>query len=322
MTLRAFLGWSFSIAAVVGVLAPPANAQAYPSQPVHIVVPFPPGGGLDTVVRTIQPRLSEFLGQQVIVDNRPGAAGMIGASHIAKAAPDGYNLLAIFDTHAVNEYLYQAAPKVASFDYVSLMVSTPQLLVAGSNFTPNSLPELIAAAKAKPGHTTYGSLGSGSSNHLGMLLLSQRVGIQMLHVPFKGGAPLVQSLLGNQVEVTFTFPAGVLAHVKSGKLKAIAVGGTQRMPQLPDVPTVAEFLPGFKLTSWFGMAAPKGMPPEILDRIQRDIRRALTVPEVRERLERSGYTVDASSSQEFVAFIHAESDKLGKVIRDNGVKVE
>lgn len=300
-----------------------AGAQSYPSKPVHIIVPFPPGGGLDTVTRTIQPRLSEYLGQPIIIENKAGAAGLVGTTQAARSAPDGYTLLGVFDTYVVNQHLYKDSPDIfAAFDAVTMMVSTPQLLIAGAQFPGDTLAAMVTLAKSKPEKLTYGSLGSGSSNHLGALLLSQRAGMEMVHVPFKGGAPLVQAMLGNHIDVTFTFPSGVIPHIKSGKIKALAVAGKQRLPQLPDVPTIDETFREFELISWFGIVAPKGVPREAFDRIQRELRRALGAPEVKEKLIASGYVVNANSPEEFSAFLRSESEKMAKLIRDYGVKVE
>lgn len=300
-----------------------AMAQAYPAKPVRLVVPFPPGGSVDQVTRIIQNRFSELLGQPLIVEYKAGAGGLVGTAEVAKAAPDGYNLLIVFDTHAVNHHLYSKAPDVFSdFEHISLLATAPQMLVAGTNFGAKNLAELIALAKAEPGKISHGSVGSGSSNHLGALLLAQQAGIKMLHVPYKGGGPLVQAMLGNQVDITFLVSTLVMPHVKSGRVMPIGVGSTQRMEQLPDVPSLSETLPGFEQLSWFGIVAPKGLPQSVLAKIQGDIAQTLATPAVKERLIASGFNVVASSPEDFLRFVRSESDKLGKLIRDNGVKIE
>jgi tripartite-type tricarboxylate transporter receptor subunit TctC len=300
-----------------------AVAQAYPTKPVRIVVPFPPGGSVDQVTRIIQTRFGEILGQPLVVEYKAGAGGMIGTAEVAKATPDGYTLLIAFDTHAVNHHLYKQAPDVfREFEHISLIATAPQMLVAGSSFQANNLPELIALAKAEPGKITHGSVGSGSSNHLGALLLAQHASIKMLHIPYKGGGPLVQAMLGNQVDITFLVSTLVMPHVKSGKVKPIGVGSTRRMPQLPDVPSLSETLPGFEQLSWFGLVAPKGIPQGVMHKIQADISETLATPSVRERLVASGFDVVGSSPQDFLRFVQNESDKLGKLIRDNGIKIE
>ncbi|MCC6535830.1 MAG: tripartite tricarboxylate transporter substrate binding protein [Burkholderiales bacterium] len=313
----------FSVLAFAAMLMPEARGQ-YPNKPVHIVVPFPAGGGLDAVMRIIQPRLAEQLGKAIIIENKGGAAGIIGTTHASRAAPDGYTLLAVFDSHVINPHLYKEAPDIDAFDAVTMMVSLPLVLVANASFPANTVGQILALAKAKAGRLTYGSTGPGAPQHLGVLLLSlsHRERIDMIHVPFKGGAPLVQAMLSNEVDFTFTFPSGVLPHISAGKLKAIAVGGRQRMAQLPDVPTVAETIPGFELMSWLGIVAPKGVPAAVSDRIQRAVRQALTASEAQQRLTVMGYMVNASTPEEFSAFMKTESERLGKVIRDFGVKVE
>jgi tripartite-type tricarboxylate transporter receptor subunit TctC len=229
----------------------------------------------------------------------------------------------VFDTHAVNHHLFKAAPDpFKTLEHISLMVTSPSTLVAGTSFAPNNLREVVARAKADPGKVTYGSVGSGSSNHLGALLLEQAGGIRMTHVPYKGGAPLVQAMLGNQVDIAFVSTPLILPHIKSGKVKGIAGGGRNRMAQLPDVPTLAETFPGFELVSWFGILAPAGTPKDAVARVHREITRALAVPEVNQRLVESGFEVVGSTPDEFLKFVRGESDKLGKVIRDNAVAVE
>ena len=300
-----------------------ALAQAYPAKPVRIVVPFPPGGTTDLVARMVQPKFAEFLGQPVLIENKGGAGGSIGAAEVARSAPDGYTLLMVFDTHAVNHHLFKAAPDpFKTLEHISLMATSPSTLVAGTSFAPSNLREVVARAKADPGKVTYGSVGSGSSNHLGALLLEQAAGIRMTHVPYKGGAPLVQAMLGNQVDIAFVSTPLILPHIKSGKVKGIAVGGRNRMAQLPDVPTLAETFPGFELVSWFGILAPAGTPRDAVARVHREITRALAVPEVNQRLVEGGFEVVGSTPDEFLKFVRGESDKLGKVIRDNAVAVE
>jgi tripartite-type tricarboxylate transporter receptor subunit TctC len=300
-----------------------ALAQSYPAKPVRVVVPFPAGGTTDLVARMVQAKFAEFLGQPVIIENKGGAGGSIGASEVARAAPDGYTLLMVFDTHGVNHHLYKQAPDpFKTLEHISLMVTSPSTLVAGTAFAPNNLREVMTRAKADPGKVTYGTVGAGSSNHLGALLLEQAGGVKMTHVPYKGGGPLVQAMLGNQVDIAFVSTPLILPHIKSGKVKPIAVGGAKRMAQLPDVQTVAETFPGLELVSWFGILAPAGTPKEVTARVHREITRALAVPEVNQRLVDGGFEVVGSSPEAFLAFVRGESDKLGKVIRDNNVAVD
>ncbi len=316
-----------SIRSAVALMAMAASlaaaAQAYPSKPVRIIVPFPPGGTTDQVARIVQARFSEYLGQQILIENKGGAGGSIGASEAAKSAPDGYTLLMVFDTHAVNHHLYKQAPDIfKALEHISLMTTSPSMLVAGTAFVPSSLKDVIAAAKAAPDAVTYGSVGAGSSNHLGALLLQQAGGVKMVHVPYKGGGPLVQALLGNQVNISFVSSPLILPHVRGGKVKGLAVGGRQRLAQLPDLPAIAETYPGLELLSWFGLLGPVGLPRDVFARIHREIVRTLNAPEVRQRLTEGGFEVVGGSPEEFLKFVQGESEKLGKVIRDNGIKVD
>jgi len=300
-----------------------ALAQGYPAKPVRVIVPFPPGGTTDLIARIVQPKFQESLGQSVLIDNKGGAGGSIGAAEAARAAPDGYTLLMVFDTHAVNHHLYKQAPDpFRTLEHIMLMVASPSTLVAVASFAPASLREVVERAKADPGKVTYASTGHGSSNHLGALLLEQAAGIRMTHVPYKGGGPMVGALLGNQVDVAFISTPLILPHIQSGKVKAIAVGGRQRIAVLPNVPTAAETYPGLEQISWFGLLAPAGTPKEVSGKVHQAMKRTLETPEIRKALSDRGFDVIASSPEEFVRFVRAESDKLGKLIRDNKIQVD
>jgi tripartite-type tricarboxylate transporter receptor subunit TctC len=300
-----------------------AFGQSYPAKPVRIIVPFPVGGTTDLVARMVQAKFQEFLGAQVIIDNKGGAGGSIGANEAARAAPDGYTFLMVFDTHATNHHIYKdALDPFKNLEHLMLMVSSPSTLVAVPNFPPSNLKELVAAAKKDPGKVTYASVGSASSNHLGILQLEQAAGIKMTHIPYKGGGPLIQALLGQQVDIAFVSTPLILPHLKSGKVKGIATGGAKRLAQMPDIPTLSETFPGMEMISWFGLLAPVGVPKDITTRVRRDMARAMEVPEVRQRLTDAGFDIVASSPEEFLKFVQGESDKLGKLIRDNGIKVE
>ena len=300
-----------------------ALAQSYPVKPVRIIVPFPPGGTTDLIARIVQPKFQEYLGVQIVIENRSGAGGSIGAAEAAKAAPDGYTLLMVFDTHAVNHHLYKGVQDpFKTFDHLMLMVTSPSALVATTTFAPNNLREVVAAAKAEQGKVTYASAGAGSSNHLGALLLEQAAGVRMLHVPYSGGGPMIQALLSQQVNITFFSMPLMVAHIKAGRVKGIAVGSKQRVAVLPDLPTLSETFPGFELVSWFGLLTPVGVPKDITARIHQDMGRTLQVPEVRQRLVEGGFEVVAGSPEDFRKFVQGESDKLGKLIRDSGIKVE
>ncbi len=298
-------------------------AQSYPSKPVRIIVPFPPGGTTDLIARVIQPKFQEHLGQQVLIENRGGAGGSVGAAEAAKAAPDGYTLLMVFDTHAINHHLYGSAPDpFKALQHISLMVTSPSALVAVTSYAPNTVSEIVAHARANPEKVTYSTPGTGSSNHLAALLLERHAGIKMTQIAYKGGGPQIQALLGQQVNITFLSAPLILPHIKSGKVKPVAVGGRQRMAQLPDVPTLGETYPGFEQVSWFGILGPAGLPQDVLARVHRDTVRTVQAPEVRAKLTEQGFEVVAGTPEEFLRHVQSESDKLGKVIRDNSIKVE
>ena len=300
-----------------------ALAQGYPVKPVRVIVPFPPGGTTDLIARIIQPKFQEVLGQSVLIENRSGAGGSVGAAEAAKAAPDGYTLLMVFDTHAVNHHIFRMAPDpFTALEHISLMVRSPSALVAVTSFAPNNLREVVAYAKANPEMVTYSTPGSGSSNHLAALLLEQQAGIKMTQVAYKGGGPMIQALLGQQVNISFFSMPPMVPHIKAGKVKAIAVGSRQRVVQLPDVPTLSETFPGFEQYSWFGILAPVGITKDISMKIHRDMTRTLRSPEVNQRLTEQGFDVVASSPGEFLAFVQGESDKLGKLIRENKIVAE
>jgi len=297
-----------------------AIAQAYPSKPVRLIIPFPAGGTTDLIARLIQAKFQEHLGQSIIIENRGGAGGSIGAAEAAKAAPDGYTLLMVFDTHATNHHLFKSAPDpFKSLEHISLMVTSPSALVAVTSYAPNNLPEIVAHAKANPERVTYATPGSGSSNHLAALILERHGGIKMTQVAYSGGGPMIQALLSQQINISFFSMPPMLPHIKSGKVKPIAVGSRQRVPQLPDVPTLSETYPGFEQISWFGILAPAGTPRDVLARVHRDTVRTLQAPEVRGKLVDQGFEIVASTPEEFLRWVQNYSDNLGKVIRDNNL---
>jgi tripartite-type tricarboxylate transporter receptor subunit TctC len=300
-----------------------ASAPTYPTKPVRIIVPFPAAGTVDQVARILQPKLAEFFGQSVLIENKAGAGGTVGAAEVAKAAPDGHTLLVVFDTHAVNHHLYKLSyDTFKSLDHLMLIVTSPMLVIGAPNFGPANIPEVVAYAKANPGSVTYGSVGTGSSNHLNALILSSRAGIEMTHVPYKGGAPMLQDTMGGNINLTYLSAPLGSPQVRGGKVKGLAVGSQKRMTQLPDVPTLAETFPGMEAITWVGLLAPAGMPKDVRARIHREFTRALHDPDINKRLKDAGFDVVGGSSEEFLRFVQRESDKLGKVIRDNKIKVE
>ncbi len=300
-----------------------ALAQSYPFKPVRIIVPFPPGGTTDLVARVIQAKLQEQLGQTVQIENRSGAAGAIGEAEAAKAAPDGYTLLMVFDTHATNHHLYKTAPDpFKTLDHISLMVTSPSALVAVTSYAPSKIPEIVAHAKANPGTVTYSTAGTGSSNHLAALLFERYAGVKLQHIPYSGGGPMIQALLGQQVNITFLSAPLILPHIKSGKVKGIAVGGKRRMAQLPELPTLGETYPGFEQISWFGILGPIGLPKDVVARVHSSMVRTLQAPEVNAKLIEQGFEVVAGTPEEFLRHAQGESDKLGRLIRESGIQVE
>jgi tripartite-type tricarboxylate transporter receptor subunit TctC len=300
-----------------------ALAQSYPAKPVRVIVPFPPGGTTDLIARIVQPRFQEYMGQSVLIENRSGAGGSVGAAEAAKAAPDGYTLLMVFDTHAVNHHIFKMAPDpFKELEHISLMVTSPSAFVAVTSFAPNTMSEIVAYAKANPEKVTYSTPGSGSSNHLAALLFEQHAGIRLTHVAYKGGGPMIQALLGQQVNITFLSMPLILPHIKAGKVKAIATGGKKRAPQLPDVPTLSETYPGFEQISWFGILGPAGLPQQVSTKVHREMTRTLRAPDVAQRLTEQGFDIVASSPEEFFKYVQTESDKLGRLIRGNKIVAE
>jgi len=309
----------------LGMSLPMAVAFAqYPAKPIRVIVPWPAGGTVDGVARVIGPSLSSGLGRAIVVENKAGAGGSIGQAESAKAPADGHTVLLVFDTHAVNHLLYKnlGYDPFKSFEHVSLLVTSPQVLAGATNFAPNTVQELVTLVKANPGKVTYATVGAGSSNHLNALLLSNRTGIEMTHVPYKGGAPMMIDLVGGQVNVMFVSAPQAIPQVKAGRIKALAIGAARRIPQLPDTPTVAETLPGFAAQSWVGMLVPAGTPKEIVARLNAEATKALADPGVHGKLDAQGFDVVGSTPEEFLAFARAESEKWAKVIRDYNIRVE
>ncbi len=295
-----------------------AHAQAYPSKPVHIVVPFPPGGGTDVVARAVAPKMSEVLGQPVIVDNRAGAGGNIGTEYVARAAPDGYTLVVSSASSAINTTLVKNLSWDLSRDFapVALLVLNQHVLAAHPSVPAANVKELIALAKAKPGQVTYASYGNGSSAQLSMELFKLMAGVDLLHVPYKGAAPAVNDLVGGQVNVMFVDVAAVLPHLRSGRLKALAIGSARRFEGLPDVPTVAESgLPGFEAGGFLGLEAPAATPPAAIAALNAAANQALEQPQVRERLLALASPPVGGTPAQFGERIRAEIDKWAKVIR-------
>src|SRR3954471_21928812 len=322
--LRAFT-WAGAV--VLGFAAMSESfAQAYPTRPIRWIVTYPPGGPTDVVARAVGAKLTEAWGQQVVIDNRAGAAGIIGTELAAKAVPDGYTLL--FGTSAgltINPALSSKLPydPVKDFIPVSLLVLNPQILVLNNAVPANTVKELIAYAKARPGQLNYASVGQGSPNHLGMELLKALAGIDMVHVPYKGTGPAITDLLGGQVQLMFNSMPVVLPLVKSGKLKGLAVGSAQRSPAIPDLPTVAEAgVPGFENVTWYGMFAPAKTSRDIIMKLNQQVVKILAQPEMAQRLASQGAEPRSSTPEELVKFMQVEATRWRKVIQAAGLKLE
>ncbi len=315
-----------AVAAVTVAASALAQAPAYPSKPIRLVVPFPPGGATDILARDVAQRLTEAWGQSVVVDNRPGAGGNIGTELVAKAAPDGYTLeMGTVGTHAINASLYAKMPydPVKDFAPVILVAGVPNVLVVNPSLPVNSVAELIAYAKANPGKLNFASSGNGTSIHLSGELFKVMAGVQMVHVPYKGSAPAVQDLIAGQVQLMFDNLPPSLPQIRAGKLRALAVTSATRAPALPDVPTIAEAgLPGFEASSWFGILAPAGTPPAIVAKLNTEIGKWLATPEAQEKLRSQGASPAGGSPEDFAKHIAAETTKWAKVVKDSGAKID
>lgn len=317
------------IAITAAVLALPgyAVAQTYPEKTIRLVVPNSPGGSLDRYSRMIAQKLTEALGQTVLVDNRPSAGGIIGADIVAKSAPDGYTLLmGATPTMAINVTLYAGKlPYNPEKDFapITLTAKLPSMLAVNPAVPAKNLKEFIALAKAKPGKLNYGSSGIGSGNHLVGEMLKAEAGIDIVHVPYGGGAPGLVALLSGQIEVLITPPPTLMPMVKAGRVRAIAISSAKRLPAMPEIPTIAESgLPGFEATLWFCIVAPAGVPKPIITRLHTALVPILNSPEYRERLTAEGATGETSTPEELTAFVRAEIPKWAKVVKSSGAKVE
>jgi len=316
-----------ALALVALVAAAGTAAQAtFPSHGARLVVPFPPGGPLDAVGRAIAQKLTEAWGQSVVVDNRPGAGGNIGADLVAKSAPDGYTIvMGALSTHAVNPSLYPSMPYDAVKDFapITLVAVTPNVLVVNPSLPVNSVQELVAYAKARPGKLSFGSGSNGSAGHLAGELFKVDAGIDMVHIPFKGGAPATQALLAGDTQLMFDNLANAMPQVKAGKLRALAVTTAERSKLAPDLPTMAEAgLKGFDISTWFGLLAPAGTPPDVIARWNADVTRILAAPDMRERLAAQGAESAPTTPAAFGAFIRAELAKYARIVKASGAKVD
>ena len=325
------IGWVFgrAICATLAVLLSfplLAAEQAYPSKPIRLVVPFPAGGSLDVVARAIGQKLTEAWGQPVVIDNRPGAGGNIGADLVAKSAPDGYTILeGALSTHAVNVSLYAKMPydPIKDFAPITLVAVTPNVLVLNASYPVNSVPELLTYARANPGKLSFGSGSNGSAGHLAGELFKTEAGVDMVHIPYKGGAPAMQALLAGDTQLMFDNLANSAAQLKAGKLKALAVTTAKRSSLMPELPTLSETgLPGFDIYTWWGFMAPAGTPKEIVAKWNAEVTRILNSPEMRAFFAQQGAEPAPDSPEQFAALIRSEISKYAKIVKQSGAKVD
>ena len=305
-------------------LAHAASAQSYPSRPIHIVAPFPAGGGYDFLSRLIAPEMTRSFGQPVVVENKAGANGNIGTDAVAKSAPDGYTLLMGGNSPlALNVALYALAyDPVRDFAPISRVATQPNLLAAHPSVPVKSLAELIDYARANPGKLTYGSAGNGSPQHLAAELLKRMAGIELVHVPYKGAAPNAQALLAGEISIAFNIILLPLPHVQSGRLTGLALASAKRSPLAPGLPTMSELGYPIDIDTWYGLVAPAGTPSEIIAKLNTEVVRILSLPELSERTRSQGIELGASSPDEFAAFLRADIARWGKAIRETGIKMD
>ena len=312
------------LCAALAAVFPAAQAQQYPSRPVRFVVPFAPGGSVDTLARTIGPKLSDSLGQQIVVDNRPGGNGDIGMIIVARAPADGYTLLLGYIANlAIAPSLYAKLPFDPQKDYapITQIATSPNVLTAHPSVPAKNLQELIALAKAKPGAVNFASTGVASVGHLTGELLNSLAGVKMTHVPYKGGGQAIIDLVGGHVQVMFSGFSAAMPHIKSGKIRALAVTGAARSPALAEVPTIAEQgFPGVEATAWYGMLAPTGTSKGVITRVHGEVVRILKLPDVTQRLGGLGFEIAGSTPEQFGAYIQSEIKKWEKVVRASGAK--
>lgn len=311
--------------ASTGWLGPATAQQTFPSRPVRIISPFAPGGGNDALCRILSQRLAENLKQQIIVENRAGANGIVGTEVAARSAPDGYTIVLIPSGHAVNASLYRKLPfdSIRDFSPITLVGSSPLVLAVHPSLPVKTVKDLIALARARPGQLTYVSAGVGASGHLGGALFETLTGTKMVHIPYKGMAVAITDLMSGQVTMTFGTSLSVVPHARSGRLRALATTGYQRSPALPDLPTVAEAgVPGYEASLWYGFVGPAKLPPDVVRRLHAAIVAALQLPDVRERLASQGVDPQHNTPEEFARLLVSDVDRWAKVVQRAGVQAE
>ena len=301
-----------------------AHAQTYPGKPIRVIVPFAPGGSTDILARMVGQKLTEAWGQQVIVENRPGGGTVIGTDLVAKSAPDGYTLVMTSTSTATAPSLVRKLPYDTLRDLAPVirLVSTPNALVVHPSVPARSVRELIALARLRPDQIAFGSGGNGTSTHLGGEILRLMAGVRMVHVPYKGAAPSLTALMSGEISWLFGAILPTLPHIQSGRLRAIAVSSARRTSALPDVPPVADTLPGFDTSPWTGVAAPGATPKDVIARLNQEIARGFNAPDIRDRLTREGNDIVANTPEQFEAFFRVEMEKWARVIKEAGIKLE
>jgi tripartite-type tricarboxylate transporter receptor subunit TctC len=315
----------WAVAAAAFALPVLADAQSYPARPVRLLVPFPPGGSVDVVARALTPRLSERLGQQVVIENRSGASGSIGTEIVAHARPDGYTLLINTIPFVSNAYLYSQVPYDPFTDFlpVSWLCSSPATLVVNPSVPARSVRELLKLAKSRPGALNYSAAGAGTNPHLAGELFNVLGGVDMVAIQYKGGGPSLLAALGGEVGITFPNISEAIPHAKAGRLFVLGVTGSKRSAALPDVPTIAEAgVPGYEFSTWHGVLAPKGTPAAIVSLLNAKLKESLTAPDLAHFFEQMGFEIVASTPEEFAAHLRRESEKWGKVIKERHIRAE
>jgi len=327
--LRRRAGLALVAALATGALLAPALGQAqaaYPSKPIHIVVPFPPGGSTDVLARRIGDKLASAWGQPVVVDNRAGAGGTVGADYVAKSAPDGYTLLmGVTGSNAIAQALYAKLPYdvVKDFAPVSMVVSAPLVLAVNPDVKVRTAQEFLALAKSRPGGLSYGSAGNGTSMHLTGEMYKQAAGVSMVHIPYRGSAGMLTDLMSGQIQATFGDVLVLMPQIQAGKLRALAVTSKTRHPMLPDVPTLDEAgLKGFEALSWQGLFAPAGTPPEVVEKLSAEVNKAVRSPDVREYFASRGFIVEGTTPAAFKALIEAEVKKWTPIVKYSGARAD
>lgn len=312
------------LAIAAALLSTAAFAQTYPAKTVRIVVGYPPGGPTDVIARTVAQKLTIALGQQVIVDNRPGASGMIGAEQVVKAAPDGYTLLTVPITYAVTPSVYPKMPYDAEKDLapVALVASSPFILVVHPTLPVKTVKELIALAKSRPGQINYASASTGGMPHLAGELFNMMTGVKLTHIPYKGAAPATVDLLAGQVSLMFNNMLSAMPLVKANKLRAVAVTSLKRSAAIPELPTIAETVKGFEASGWYGAFAPAATPKDIIAKLNAEINKLMRLPDVAQRLAGDGVEAASMTPAEFGAYLHSEIAKWGRVVQISGTKVD